>query len=379
MSVDGNDEPNGGVITEMHFTAADGFSLASFSDFSWDIVTFFDALNAAGTGHEEALEALFSADPISIDATSATSGYDMYAGYLEVSVDTFTEGSAFADFLVGGSQNDKVYGLGGDDTISGQNGKDKLFGGAGVDQLYGDNGKDSLFGGKGNDYLYGGKGADLLNGGAGASDTAVYDYYAASIAVNLSTEMATDGWGFADTLISIENVWGSGFSDTITGSSDNNVLCGFDGNDTLKGLGGKDTLVGGNQMDTLDGGLGSDTLKGGGGADILIGGKGKDKLFGGNGADTFLFKSANHSTNNNKADVIKDFAIGTDLIDLFGVASGLVFIGTDGFSGIANEVRATVNGGGDTLVRVDVDGDFLADMKIVLEGVVGITAGDFMF
>lgn len=42
------------------------------------------------------------------------------------------------------------------------------------------------------------------------------------------------------------------------------------------------------------------------------------------------------------------------------------------------KVRASVNSGGNSVVRVDVDGDGSADMKIVLDGVSGLTVGDFI-
>lgn len=49
----------------------------------------------------------------------------------------------------------------------------------------------------------------------------------------------------------------------------------------------------------------------------------------------------------------------------------------DVFVGTGAEVRAGINGG-NTIVRVDVDGDGSADMKIVVSGVAGLTEGDFI-
>lgn len=52
------------------------------------------------------------------------------------------DGSAFDDFLIGGSGNDRLTGGGGFDILSGGAGKDSLAGGAGGDRLYGGDGAD---------------------------------------------------------------------------------------------------------------------------------------------------------------------------------------------------------------------------------------------
>ena len=48
------------------------------------------------------------------------------------------------------------------------------------------------------------------------------------------------------------------------------------------------------------------------------------------------------------------------------------------FTGTGPEVR-TVEVGGDTRVRIDVDGDGTEDMRIVVQGVTGLTEDDFVF
>jgi Ca2+-binding RTX toxin-like protein len=75
----------------------------------------------------------------------------------------------------------------------------------------------------------------------------------------------------------------------------------------LMGLGGNDTLSGGDGDDWLQGGRGRDVLQGGAGDDVLAGGR---------GADVFVFTSADHGR-----DVIRDFAVGQDHIDLSGLPS----------------------------------------------------------
>jgi hypothetical protein len=71
----------------------------------------------------------------------------------------------------------------------------------------------------------------------------------------------------------------------------------------------------------MTGGNGNDTLNGGSGNDTLIGGAGRDNLTGGAGSDTFVFKSAAEAGNgtgasSSNADLITDFQVGFDKIDL---------------------------------------------------------------
>ncbi|MGJ8622042.1 MAG: matrixin family metalloprotease [Yoonia sp.] len=136
---------------------------------------------------------------------------------------------------------------------------------------------------------------------------------------------------------------GEGGNDLLVDTRGNNDIAGGDGRDTIVGGGGtldangnkgNDTLIGGIGNDTLNGGAGNDTLRGDprdsfvSGDDILIAGSGDDTLEGGGGADTFVFNATNG------ANVILDFEIGFDLIDLdgFDVTQGtLTNNGTDSF------------------------------------------------
>ena len=191
-------------------------------------------------------------------------------------------------------------------------------------------------------------------------------------------------------------LFGSAAADNIADTSGANWLHGRGGNDTLYGFGGDDLIHGGHGDDTLYGGEGSDRLKGNkgndtlygeagndflkgqAGDDTLIGGTGKDTLRGGTGADTFVFNQISDSTLTEN-DRIMDFEVGIDYIDLSAVASsGFSFIDGVSFSGTGAEVRAVQNGG-NTILRIDVDGDGVADMKIFLAGTPTLTVDDFIF
>jgi Ca2+-binding RTX toxin-like protein len=142
---------------------------------------------------------------------------------------------------------------------------DSIDGTAGVDTIFGLTLNDTLNGLGGDDTLEGGSGADSLDGGAD-NDTASYAASAAGVTVDLLAGTASGGDADGDTLVSIENLIGSAFVDTLTGDGGANVIDGGDGNDTINGGGGDDTLFGGaGNDDRITGGAGNDTIDGGAG------------------------------------------------------------------------------------------------------------------
>lgn len=192
----------------------------------------------------------------------------------------------------------------------------------------------------------------------------------------------------------IENATGGAGKDHIRGNQADNTLIGNDANDKLFGLGGSDTLMGGTGRDVIKGGAnndtllgnkggdklfgngGKDTLKGGAGNDRLTGGGGKDTLTGGKGADEFRFVKVSDSKTGGASDVILDFRVGVDKINLSALTA-TPFTFDVGFSGTGPSVT-TSQGATKLFVLVDVNGDAVADMRIVLEGVTGLSASDFI-
>jgi Ca2+-binding RTX toxin-like protein len=292
-------------------------------------------------------------------------------------------GSIYADVLTGDIYANHLRGMAGGDTLTSGGGGDILDGGSGIDTvrygdsssgvtvnllvgtasggtaegdtlidienlsgswladaLTGDDGSNRLAGDDGDDWLKGGGGADTLDGGDG-NDTATYLDYGSGVTVNLGSGTGSGGAAEGDTLIDIENLYGTAYADTLTGDAGGNILHGDDGDDTLRGAGGKDTLKGGNGADELSGGSSSDTAiytgstagvvvnlttgTGSGGAaegdtltsienlvgsayadaltgdgyanwlygedghDVLWGGGGADTLYGGDGVDTAIY------------------------------------------------------------------------------------------
>jgi len=181
------------------------------------------------------------------------------------------------DVLVGGEGNDYVsgylgndilFGSEGDDILKGHEGNDFLAGAAGNDELYGWKGDDLLYAGDGDDYVSGYWGDDFLSGGAG--DDVVKGHLGNDRLFGGSGDDSLYGWVGDDRLNGGEG------NDELWGGDDNDVLIGWQGNDILHGDMGDDRLLGGDGDDVLIGYYGDDYISGGRGADMLCGAFGND-------------------------------------------------------------------------------------------------------
>lgn len=303
-------------------------------------------------------------------------------------------GSNSADFIGGNEVNNLLYGdalatgPGGNDTITGEEGNDSIYGGAGNDELNGEVGNDRLFGdagvdiisgASGIDVIEGGAGADSLYGGADAGDTVSYLASGAGVRIDITFGQTTTGAGghaTGDQIAGFTNVSGSGLGDVIRDTVAGTVAFGGNRN-RFDGNAGNDVLSLGGGNDVARGGEGNDTITGGAGADLLAGNA---------GADRFVFSLPGDSTAASAGrDTIADFdrAEG-DRIDLRGidaVAGGVnnafTYIGLNGFSGAAGELRVVANGTG-FLVQGTVNADKIADFSIQVQNLSAIGAVDFL-
>lgn len=273
------------------------------------------------------------------------------------------------DYISGEVYEDELHGEGGNEVILGGLGADAIFGGQGNDNMRGGSQDDLIYGGDGDDILRGDEGNDLLDGGLG-EDTASYNTALAAVRVGLHIVGAQDTGGAGiDTLVSIENLTGSAFSDTLRGSLASNRLIGGKGNDHLYGSAGDDTIDGGE------------------GDDYISAGPGKDLMFGSTGADRFVFSTGQFAGNNvNNVDRIRDFTTADfDKIDLHLIDANvsipeiqnLKFIGKSVFSKTAGELRYQVTDS-ITMVYGDTNGDATADFAIRLDNVSSLSASDFI-
>ena len=132
-----------------------------------------------------------------------------------------------------------------------------------------------------------------------------------------------------------------------------------------------------NDDDLILGSRGADILLGNGGADILAGMRGADILTGGAGADLFVFTSIKDSRPN-AADTITDFGKGADRLCFAKLGDLTLLAGQNAqFSGSGSEIRWE-RADGATIVELDVDGDRVADMRIMLEGGLTLAQSDFL-
>jgi Ca2+-binding RTX toxin-like protein len=323
--------------------------------------------------------------------------------------DNVLRGTIFADQIFGFDGEDRIVGLTGNDKLDGGLGDDHLFGDFGNDILIGGSGFDRLDGGAGTDtadysasaegvtlfldsadqlgqvddelvsvenvvgsafrdiihgsadpnVLSGGDGSDLLDGRGGAdtldggngSDAVIYILSPAGVIVDLSLDAGLGGDATNDHLISIENVIGSAFADTLIGD------------DEVNGIEGRD------------------------GADRLIGGRGDDRISGGAGPDTFVWRNIKESgTAVHTMDVVFDFdPLEGDLIDLAGVDASAVaagnqaftFIGAAAFSGTPGEINF-IHLEGETIIQLQtgIEGDI--EMGIRIRGILTPEASWFV-
>jgi Ca2+-binding RTX toxin-like protein len=356
-------------------------------------VTFTDAVPAGGT--------------FTYTATDGTTVGA--AGLVNVSQDAIgsLDGTAGDDILV--STNSGA-------TLIGGTGNDVLMGGSGNDtyQFAPGSGKDIIYdsgGGQDNIQLTGFTSfaelsferidTDDLKISFDGQQVTVRDHYAAGAhnveSVNfggatylgyalgvgnyvISTDSSTplNEGGGADIIAS------SSGSETLNGGSGNDLLFGNDGIDTVNGEAGNDLLVGGGGNDIINGSTGNDTISGGAGG---------DNLTGGGDADRFVYTAVTDSqTGAGNFDTIADFNgvndTGTDdVIDLSAIDADPGTLGDQAFtfvaaqtSGVQAHAITWEQTGGNTIVRIDVDGNTGngAEMEIRLTGVHNLTAADFV-
>jgi serralysin len=155
---------------------------------------------------------------------------------------------------------ENLYGTNFADSLRGNAGTNAIWSGNGNDILNGRGGNDHLVAGNGNDLLLGGAGGDVLDGAAG-TDGAQYNDAPAGLIADLQVATSNTGIAAGDSYISIENLYGTNFADSLRGNAGANAIWGGNGNDILNGRGGDDRLIGGPGNDKLTGGIGKDVFQ----------------------------------------------------------------------------------------------------------------------
>ncbi len=190
---------------------------------------------------------------------------------------------------------------------------------------------DKITGSSGNDVIYGRAGNDYLNGAAG--DDILY---------------------------------GQSGDNGIAGGEGNDVIAGGKGFDYINGNAGSDIIYADAGSDRIRGGAGNDNLFGEDGNDYLAGDLGADTLTGGAGNDVFAIALLAGGLTVETADVIADFTLNQDKLDLVG---SLALSQLNIFQGTGVNIN-------DTILQDVATGEFLA----VLPGVnaVNLTPSSFI-
>ena len=420
-------------VYEVEVSASDG----SLTDTQAISVTVLDLSTINGTGSADTLTGTSAADIISglggNDNISAGDGDDLIEG--GTGDDTINGGNGIdtvsyanasgtvsvnigSNFASGADGNDtisnveNIIGSAYADNISGTAGSNVLRGGAGNDQFFpGGGGGDHIYGEDGNDYVLGYAGNDFIDGGSG-TDAVDYWNIGSAVTANLVTGTTSGGAG-SDTLVSIENLYGTSYADSFVGNASVNTLNGGAGNDYIEGGAGNDSLSGGDGIDTLGyanatsavtvnltagtatGGDGTDTITGfenvtgsayndtitgnymnnvidgGEGEDSFVASTGTDSYYGGYGSDTVDYSamsytstidlSSNYATIAGKTDYLENIENvkgGTQADNITGDGAANILDGGSGhdtISGLGGQDYLKGGTGNDTLTGGDGD------------------------
>jgi hypothetical protein len=144
-------------------------------------------------------------------------------------------------------------------------------------------------------------------------------------------------------------------------------------------------------------GIGTATLYGGGVSGmhlsggnaleaVFVGGAGRQFMTGGTGRNVYAYLSIGDSLVN-APDVISNFNVATDVIDLHSIDANplsasldnFTFVGGNAFSAGGGQVRVVQDvADNQTLVQADLIGDSSADFEVTLNGLVNLTAANFV-
>jgi Ca2+-binding RTX toxin-like protein len=293
-----------------------------------------------GSGHDVAqFGAVTSAvkvwfgNPGTVEIAGVVLAFGSVEDVVMTGFDDFAQGDGAANRIEGGNGNDTIFAGGGDDTVYGGGGADVLREAAGIAALFGGAGDDRI-------YLAGATATGgLADGGDGGNDLIGAGDNAAAWQFDLTAGMA--------------------------------VSAG-----KLHSLAGFEAAVGGSRDDSLIGDAGANGLFGGNGADQLSGGGGRDTLTGGAGGDVFVFRAGDGGSGA-AADVVTDFGLGHDVIDLTAFG-GLVWRDAADFVPGGGQVRQVDVAGPDLVLQIDGDGDAVTDLEIVLQNSTAISVGDLL-
>jgi Ca2+-binding RTX toxin-like protein len=275
------------------------------------------------------------------------------------------QGSATADYIVGGGHDDVLQGNSGDDTLKGGAGNDTFVfnAGDGFDTVEDSQGVNTLRFGPGitpgSLRIFGSSDFD-------GTETLFLSYLFGPVGVTLRDGPygVVSRYEFSDgTVLSHQefmrraaplSIYGRPGDDTVYGGDRNDFLGGAAGSDTLFGQGGADTLDGGEGDDALHGGDGADSLYGWEGADLLAGDAGDDSLEGEAGDDDLRGGAGNDNLAAGDGIDRLEGGAGDDLLDGGAGDDLYLFNAGDGRDVIADALGSNVVEFGPGIAAADV-------------------------
>ncbi len=172
-----------------------------------------------------------------------------------------------------------------------------------------------------------------------------------------------------------------------TASDTFSLVVGEAGGTDIVGTSASETIPGTDAGENIYGLAGRDTITAGAGDDHLIGGTGMDELWGEAGADTFVYSLvADSPWKDGKFDTIMDFSRADgDVIDLSGIDANATRGGNQAFRFVGKSADLSDKGQidywvekGDTYVYGYTDNDKNPEFYLVIDGVTGLKASDFV-
>ncbi|MEO1092460.1 MAG: reprolysin-like metallopeptidase [Pseudomonadota bacterium] len=322
----------------------------------------------------------------------------------EYSSTFYITGTWTDDNLTGAMTNNYIDGGWGNDRLAGRYGDDIILGGLGNDVLVSSWGNDVLMGGAGHDVFqlettpggatyFGDAGADYflvsstfhgrIDGG-GDFDTVDYSTIAGNIVINM------DSGGF--TLIGVEQIIGTWFSDWLHGDAQSNTFMGGASGDHIDGKGGFDTVSYANAAVPVVAGLGAWTHTGDAADDILVSiegvvgsayadaldGDAGDNFISGGAGDDYIFAAAGNDTVVGEAG--NDTLLGGSGDDTLSGGVGYDYLGGGDGLDTASYAAATAGIVVELFVdRVSNDGTAAFDNLASIERISGSWYGDLMY
>jgi serralysin len=426
------DTSSAGILDKFRFIATSTFDgIAGALNYVWDSARSVTVVQGDVNGDGGSDFSIDLAGNLTLTAASFTA-----ASVRPVEPLTLV-GTDAPDSFTGDLLDDSLYGVGGADTLSGLDGDDLLDGGTGADAMIGGRGDDTYVVDDTGDVVTETSGTPFavpsgwtINGTADFNNDGEMDITVASGstyqmwllqngAVLSTTVLPTwtnwamlglldyDADGDKDLLYSytpdghqfvvhldgpqIAGVYS--YPDIQLAPDPVQALTSNQGTDTVQasisytlGNGVENLTLTGSGHFSGTGNSAANVIAGNAGNNILSGKGGADTLTGNGGADTFSFGTGDTGSAVGQRDLIADFTVGTDLIDLTGIDADIGlngidafrFLGSSAFDGTAAALRYGYDSGrGVTTIEGDTNGDGIADFGIDLSGDKALTQGSF--